>query len=76
MKHTGAIWAWIDQACRRRRDHRAHLNRAILVAYVEDPNSSVLIGSEDQFRADEAFRAVLMNVVRAEMSAHSPVIGI
>jgi hypothetical protein len=31
-------------------------NRAILVAYVEDPNSSGLIGGEDQFRADEAFR--------------------
>ena len=76
MKHTRPVGSRVDKARRRRRDHGAHLDRVILVPYVEDPNPGVLVGGKDQFRADEGTRPVLVNVVRTEMSTNGPVIGI
>src|SRR5215471_16785237 len=76
LNDAGAVRPVIDQPARRRRHQRADLDRPVLVADVEHPHAGVLVGGEDQLRADEAARAVLVNIVRAEMRALRLVIGL
>src|SRR5712671_3750470 len=69
LNDAGAVGTMVDQAPRRGRHQRADLDRAVLVADVEDPHARILIGRENELRAHEAAGAVLVDIVRTEMRA-------
>ena len=74
VQDDGPVGARVDQLLRRRRHAGADLDGAELVADVVDPDAGVLVGGEDQRRALETARPVLVNVVRAEMSTDGDIV--
>src|SRR5579875_2498135 len=58
------------------RNERSDLDRSIFVSDIEHPEPGMLVGREDEFRADKGARPVLMDVVRSEMTAFRLVVGV
>ena len=57
------------------RHQRADFLRREGLGYVEDADARVLVGRENQLRADETSGPVFVDIVRAEMPAFGLVVG-
>src|SRR5207342_947665 len=69
LNDFGRIWPLVDNFFRRRRHEIADLSGLKWVAYVEDPQSRIVVGSENHILSLQRARPVLMEIMRSEFCA-------